>query len=92
MLFDETYCFVIVVHNVCKFSIQLENRAKLKMTEPATKKFKAAEDDGCANLFDGFEVKRVLSNDVKSKKVHILGLLIFQTLFLLTLLLHHCSN
>ena len=35
MLFDETYCFVIVVHNVCKFSIQLENRAKLKMTEPA---------------------------------------------------------
>ena len=47
------------------------------MTEPATKKFKAAEDDGCANLFDGFEVKRVLSNDVKSKKVHILGLLIF---------------
>lgn len=50
------------------------------MAEPAAKKFKAAEDDDCANLFDGFEFKRILLNDVKSKKVHILGLFIILTI------------
>ena len=43
------------------------------MAEPSAKKFKAAENDDCAHLLDGFQVKKILLNDVKSKKVHILG-------------------
>ena len=40
---------------------------------PPSKKLRAAERDDCKQLLDGFQTERVLMNDVKSKKVHVLG-------------------
>eukprot|EP00111_Clytia_hemisphaerica_P000616 TCONS_00001773-protein len=43
------------------------------MAEPPAKKARAAESESCDNLLDGFETVKILMNDVKAKKVHVLG-------------------
>lgn len=58
------------------------------MAEPVAKKFKAADNKDCSNLFDGFQVKQILMNDVKSKKVHVLGLTFFLIIMMVDLILN----
>ena len=43
------------------------------MAEPPAKRARAAESEECDDLLHGFETVKILMNDVKAKKVHVLG-------------------